>query len=162
MRRMQPHPLPEMHRMKKIDIEKLRIDIVSGKDSALSLLLSRDGNIGRQGNGTLPVEHISVQGGSDGNIFQKLLALLDEQVFAHAAVYDHPHKPGIPITYSIAFLDSAQHSVVFEFRFGSETADVGELLPYFDGFITQAVALTDAWYAAEKARLDTATGGIKR
>ena len=148
--------------MEKNRIEKLRIDIVSGKDSALSLLLSRDGNIGRQGNGTLPTD-TSVQGGSDGSAFQKLLALLDEQVFAHAAVYDHPHKPGIPITYSIAFLDSAQHSVAFEFRFGSETSDVGELLPYFDGFITQAVALTDAWYAAEKAKLaDTATDSIKQ
>ena len=139
--------------MNKADIQKLRIDILSDQDSALSMLLSRDGTISRQGNGTLPADKTSVQGLSDGAAFNTLMGLLDERVFPHADVYDHPHKIGIPITYSIAFLDQLGKSMVFEFRFGSETTDVGELLPFFDGFIAQAVALTNDWYAVEKSRI---------
>lgn len=136
--------------MNKADIHKFRIDIISGKESALSIMLSRDGTLGRQGNGTLPADKANALSGSDGSVFNTLITQLDERVFPHADVYDHPNKIGIPITYSIAFLDEHDKTVVFEFRFGSETLDVGELLPYFDGFIAQTVALTDAWYAENK------------
>ncbi|HUX90250.1 MAG TPA: hypothetical protein VMV48_06120 [Gallionellaceae bacterium] len=139
--------------MKKTDIEKFRIDIVSGNLSALSMMLCRDGAIGRQGSGKLPADEVSVLGSSDGSIFNSLIDQLDERVFPHADVYDHPHKIGVPITYSIVFLGQGQDTAVFEFRFGSETPDVGELLPYFDGFISQAVALTNDWYAEEKANI---------
>lgn len=139
--------------MKKQDIQKIRIDIVSGDTSALSMLICRDGTLGRQGSGKLPADEASVFGSSDGTIFNSLVAMLDERVFPHADVYDHPHKIGIPITYSVAFLGRGQDTAIFEFRFGSETPDVGELLPYFDGFISQAVALTNDWYVEEKSRI---------
>lgn len=138
--------------MEKSDLEKLRIDIISGEDSALSIMICRDGTLGRQGSGTLPADKTSVVWTDDGSIFNSLIGMLDDRVFPHAAVYDHPNKSGTPITWSIAFLDSNHNNIVFEFRFGSETRDVGELLPYFDGFITQAVALTDAWYSKEKTK----------
>lgn len=138
--------------MKKSDIEKLRIDILSDGESALSMLIGRDGALGRQGNGNLPADKASVLNSSDGSIFNTLIEMLDERVFPHAAVYDHPHKIGTPIIWSIVFLDKEQNTAVFEFRFGSETADVGELLPFFDGFISQAIALTDSWYAEGKLK----------
>ncbi len=139
--------------MTKSDIQKFRIDIVSAKESALSMLLSRDGTIGRQGSGKLPADTAAVSGKSDGKAFNTLIDQLDERVFPHADVYDHPDKSGLPITYSIAFLGQGEDVAVFEFRFGSETPDVGELLPYFDVFIGQAIALTNEWYAIEKAKL---------
>ena len=139
--------------MKKNDIEKFRIDIVSGNASALSMMVCRDGTLGRQGSGKLPADEASVLGASDGSIFSSLIDMLDDRVFAHADVYDHPHKIGIPVTYSIVFLGLDQETAVFEFRFGSETPDVGELLPFFDGFIAQAVALTNDWYAEEKLKI---------
>ena len=138
--------------MKKSAIEKLRIDILSDGESALSMLISRDGTLSRQGNGKIPADKANVLGSSDGSVFNTLIEMLDERVFPHAAVYDHPHKIGVPITWSIAFLDNNQITMVFEFRFGSETADVGELLPFFDGFISQAVALTESWYAEGRAK----------
>ncbi len=144
--------------MNKSDIQKLRIDIVSGETSALSLLISRDGTLGRQGNGVLPPDPIAVMGQTDGKVFNTLMDLLDERVFPHADVYDHPHKIGIPITLSVVFMGKSETDVaIFELRFGSETQDVGELLPYFDMFVGQAIALTDAWYAEEKAKLGGAT-----
>lgn len=142
--------------MKKSEIVKLRIDILSGNDSALSLMIGQDGTLGRQGNGTLPADKRTFFGTGDGSVFSKLINMLDEGVFQHAAVYDHPDKSGSPITWSVAFLDKHGSTLVFEFRFGSKTRDTGELLPYFDGFITQAIGLTDNWHAQEKSMIAAA------
>ncbi len=140
--------------MNKADIQKLRIDIVSNEVSALSMLVSRDGTLGRQGNGMLPPDTIAVMGQTDGSVFNTLIDLLDEKVFPHADVYDHPHKLGTPITCSVVFQGKTPEDIaIFEFSFGSETPDVGELLPYFDMFIGQAMALTGNWYEQEKAKL---------
>lgn len=144
--------------MNKSDIQKFRIDVVSEGVSALSMLISRDGTLGRQGNGLLPADTVAVRGLTDGSVFNTLINQLDERVFPHADVYDHPHKIGIPITLSVVFMGKDEKDVaIFEFRFGSETQDVGELLPYFDVFVGQAIALTDAWYEEEKAKLGGAT-----
>jgi hypothetical protein len=140
---------PEM--MKKAEIQKIRIDIVSNEQSALSMLMDRDGRIMRQGSGKLPADPFSVESKNDGSIFAALVDALDEQVFDHAGVYDHPDKSGVPIIYSVAFLGKEPNVAAFEFRLGTETKDVGELLPYIDQFISKAVMGTDAWYEAEKS-----------
>lgn len=138
--------------MKKEQIRRVRIDIVSDEQSALSMLMDSEGRISRQGSGTLPADPFAVESSNDGSIFSALVGALDEQVFSHAGVYDHPDKSGLPITYSVAFLGETPEDVaVFEFRLGTETEDVGQLLPYFDQFISKAVMGTDAWYQAEKS-----------
>ena len=138
--------------MKKSDIEKIRIDIISNDQSALSMLMDREGRISRQGSGVLPADSFAVESSNDGSIFSALVGALDEKIFAHAGVYDHPDKSGVPITYSVAFLGKNSEDVsVFEFRLGTETKDVGELLPYIDQFISKAVMGTNAWYEAEKS-----------
>ena len=138
--------------MKLSEVQKIRIDVVSEKDSALYLLMERAGMISRQGTGHLPVEEFSVTSDSDGSVFNQLLELLDERVFEHAGVYDHPDKKGVPVVISIAFLDEAGESSFFEFRFGTENEDTGELLPYFDQFISRAIELTDYWYFQERQK----------
>lgn len=137
--------------MNKSQIQKIRIDIVSNEQSALSMLMDREGRIMRQGSGVSPADPFSVESKNDGSIFAALVDALDEQVFAHTGVYDHPDKSGVPITYSIAFLGEETDVAVFEFRLGTETKDVGELLPYLDQFISKAVMGTNAWYEAEKS-----------
>jgi hypothetical protein len=141
--------------MKKTDIQKLRIDIVCDDKSALSLLMDCDGRVSRQGSGAMPADDFSVMSEGDGSIFAALIEMLDDEVFSHDGVYDHPDKSGLPITYSVAFLGKSQDDVVvFEFRLGTETKEVGELLPYFDQFISKAVMATNEWYAAEKAKTE--------
>ena len=137
--------------MKKDDIQKIRIDVVSNNQSVLSMLLDSEGKISRQGRSTLPVEPFEVMGENDGSVFSKLIETFDERAFEHAGVYDHPDKSGQEITYSVAFLGNDEDVSVFEFRLGTETKDVGELLPYFDNFISNAVKMTNDWYEAEKA-----------
>ncbi len=140
--------------MNKTQIQKIRIDIISNEQSALFMLLDRNRKISRQGNGTLPADEFAVMSENDGSIFEALVNALDDQVFAHTGVYDHPNKLGQPITYSIAFLGEEPDVAVFEFRVGTETKDVGELLPYFDQFISKTVMATNPWYEAEKARAE--------
>jgi hypothetical protein len=145
--------------MKKSEIQKIRIDIISNEQSALFMLMEREGRISRQGSGVLPADEFAVESKNDGSIFAALVDALDEQVFAHAGVYDHPNKAGVPITYSIAFLgENTEDVAAFEFRLGTETPDVGELLPYIDQFISKAVIGTNAWYEAEKAAAEQKEG----
>ena len=136
--------------MKISDIEKIRIDIQSEGISALSLMISRVGDMMRQGNGNFPANDYVACSDIDPNIFTQLTENLDEEVFKFAAVYDHPDKAGQPITYSIAFQDKDENHTVFEFRFGTETDSTGELLPYFESFIAKALLLTNDWYALEE------------
>jgi len=136
--------------MKLSDVEKIRIDVQSEGASSLSLMISRTGNMMRQGNGSFPINEYVACSDIDPNIFLQLIEDFDENVFKFASVYDHPDKTGQPITYSIAFLDKDENTLVFEFRFGTETEGVGELLPYFEGFISKALLLTNDWYALEE------------
>jgi len=138
--------------MNKDAIQKVRMDIVSGEQSALSLRLDRDGQIYRQGNGNLPVDAFAVESESDGSVFTQVLEAIDPQAFDHAGVYDHPDKRGVPIQVSLALLDTAGNTVYFEFRYGTETEAVGELLPYIDKLIADTIALTDYWYYLERNR----------
>lgn len=132
------------------DIEKIRIDIQSEGNSALSLMISRIGDMMRQGDGNFPANEYVACSDIDPSIFFQLIENLDQEVFKFASVYDHPDKSGQPITYSIAFQDKSEKSLVFEFRFGTETANTGELLPYFESFIAKALLLTNDWYALEE------------
>lgn len=136
--------------MLKTEIQKIRIDIISNDQSALSMLMDREGRISRQGSGTLPPDAFDVMSENDGSIFSALIDALDEKVFEHAGVYDHPNKAGESIIYSVAFLGKEPEVAAFEFRLGTETEDVGDLMPYFDQFISKAVMATSQWYEAEK------------
>ena len=145
--------------MKKDEIEKIRIDIISNEQSALSMLMDRKGRISRQGSGVLPADSFAVESENDGSIFAALIDALDEKVFEHAGLYDHPSKLGVPITYSLAFLgENTENVAAFEFRLGTETEDVGELLPYIDQFISKAMMATNAWYEAEKSAAEQKRG----
>jgi len=134
------------------EVQKLRIDVVSEDKSALYLMIDRDGMISRQGTGNLPMEEFTVTSESDGSVFTQLMEDLDDRMFEHAGVYDHPDKKGTPVVISVAFLDAADETAFFEFRFGTENQDVGELLPFFDKFISHAIQLTDYWYHQEREK----------
>jgi hypothetical protein len=140
-------PLNATEDMTKDDIQKLQIDIEFDGESALSLMLCRDGAIARQGNGNMPPKKLSVMGMTEGAEFRQLMELFDEQVFSHQGVFDYSNKKGMPVRYSIAFVGERPKPRIFEFRLGLENKDVGDLLPYFDSLIKKAVVLTEPWYA---------------
>lgn len=133
----------------KADIEQIRIDIESEGQSALSMLIHKDGTLNRQGNGSLPPVKVAAIGMTDGSVFRKLLDSVNENIFDHAGIYDHPNKLGQQIKYTLAFVGEKPKIKVIEFRVGLENQDVGDLLPYVDKLINAAALLTNEWY--EKA-----------
>ena len=146
--------------MKKEQVEQIRIDVKSDGESVLSMLIHKDGTLNRQGNGSLPPVKVAALGMTDGHVFRTLLDQLDERAFDHAGIYDHPEKPGRQLNYSVVFLGEKPLLRVFEFRVGSGTQNIGELLPYFNQFIINAVSLTDAWY--EKALNEPVKPEVKK
>ncbi|HIO93368.1 MAG TPA: hypothetical protein EYG68_11075 [Leucothrix mucor] len=135
--------------MKKSDIQKIRIDIRSDNKSALSLLMDKQGMIKRQGNGVLPIIETEVIATTTGDFFTQLVALVDENIMPFADVYDHPNKLGTLLTISTVFMGKNDTVKAFEFRLGTETKDVGDLFPFFDHFIAQAIHITQEWYEIE-------------
>ena len=102
----------------KTDIEQIRIDVDSEGQSALSMLIHKDGTLNRQGSGSLPPVKIATMGMTDGAIFRKLVETLDEGIFEKAGIYDHPNKLGQQIRYALVFIGQNPKIKVFEFRVG--------------------------------------------
>lgn len=137
--------------MKKADIQRIRLDILSDDKSALSILMDKEGMLKRQGNGSLPIDETEVTGNVGKEYFANIIELIDEGVMPFANLYDHPNKVGTPLTISAAFMSAYDDVRGFEFRLGTETTDVGDLFPFFDQFISQVVHMTQPWYDQEKA-----------
>jgi len=132
--------------MNKSDIEQIVIEIECNGESALSMMLHRDGTLNRSGNGSLPRHKVMVMGMSDGTAFRTLIAHLNENIFPHAGTYDLKVKKGFPVMYRVAFLGKDKPIAVFEFRMGLENKDAGNLVAYLDALIQEAVKLTENWY----------------
>lgn len=148
--------MPPAKPMKKSDNDQIDIGITADGQSALSMRLHRAGTLCRQGNGHLPPIKVSTIGMTDGNVFRHLIELLDDGIFGLPSIYDHPDKSGVPITYQIIFAGPVtgrrwrifpKRAIKgFRFSLGTETKDVGKLLPFFDRLIVKAVELTNEWY----------------
>lgn len=133
--------------MNKSDIEQIRIDIECGGESTLSMMLRRDGTLGRSGNGSLPRDGIACFGMSDGSAFHALIDTLNEAVFPQAGAYEIKEKRGSAVRYTIGFFGEGDRLLAgFDFQMGLENRNVGPLVAYFDGFAKRAVALTDDWH----------------
>jgi hypothetical protein len=133
--------------LKKSNIEQVRIDIEHGGKSVLSLMLHKDGSIGRSGNGSLPATGRAALGMIDSSVFSALIESVDEQIFSKSGTFEHSQMRGRRIKYRIAFLGPKPLMAFFEFRLGEDNRDGDGLLSYFDSFCVKAVNATDAWYA---------------
>lgn len=132
--------------LNKEKINQIRIDFVYNNQHLFSLLADRDGTLNRFGNNTPPIDKRPVIGMTDGNCFKYLLNEFDETLFPLANIYDHPNKSGIPIKLTVAFIVQESTIKVFEFRYGSLTEDLGELLPYLTAYLNKSVEYTNDWY----------------
>lgn len=133
--------------MKKNDIAGIKIDIELAGESALSMVLSLDGNILRRGNGSLPGPTMVMIDQEDDSVFRELLALIDDdRVFDSQGVYDQPDKQGRVIRYCVLFAAIDGEQAIFDFRVGEDDEDVPALLPFFDRFAVKAASLTEPAY----------------
>jgi hypothetical protein len=138
------------------DIEEIRIDVESAGKPALSMMLHRDGTLGRQGSGAVPMNDPPVLGMTDGRFFQHVSQVIDERVFPHAGVYDYPQKIGTPVSYTVVFLGPTagdnvnRESIGFKVAVGTENDDVHAIVKYVDTLVSHAVSCTQEFYDAAK------------
>ena len=134
--------------MDKSQIQVIRIDISSQNQSALSMLLHRDGTINRQGNGDLPAEKMAALGTSDGSVFKTLVELISDgdALLDKSLEYRHPEPKGQLITYDIKFVGPQPQFRQYVLYFGTDNDEVHQLVKFFDHFVYQAKTLTDDFY----------------
>ena len=154
--------------MTKDEIDEIRIDIESGGQAALSMAIHRDGTLGRQGSGSIPMTEPAILGMTDGRYFTQIMELVYEEVFQHAGAYDYPEKHGVPVSYSLAFFGPAsadsndRSAVAFRVAIGTDHQDVHPIVKYVDTLSTKAVAITQPWYVAalDGKRGEDLPGGV--
>jgi hypothetical protein len=83
---------------------------------------------------------------TDGQTFRDLMMIFEQNYLQYDNIYDHPDKSGIPLALSVVFLGEKPLIKVFEFRYGTETKDLGDIAPYFAGYIQKAIEFSDDWY----------------
>ena len=143
--------------MTKDEIEEIRIEVTSDRSLALSMMVHRDGSLGRHGSGAIPQTQPAVLGMTDGRHFRELIQSVDEVVFRHAGGYDYVDKAGAHVEYTLVFFGARPVSgqdrprVGFRLSLGTETTGVHPIVKYVDTFITRAVAVTNPWYEAALA-----------
>jgi len=123
-------------------IDKALITLeVSGKTS-LFILLAKDGNIHRKGDGSssdLPL----MMGVSHQGHFEALMMTVDENIFQHTGVIKNPHRVGNK--YSLTIIFQGPNDVDFSFRviYGENSEGPPRELVEI---LINAVKITEAWY----------------
>ncbi|HTL82388.1 MAG TPA: hypothetical protein VL651_11820 [Bacteroidia bacterium] len=128
-------------------IEQIRIDVSCDGQSAISMLLHKDGTLNRQGDGNIPANRKTATAKTDGKLFRDLVNALDEKIFEHAGSYDFKEKKGMPVIYRVVFLGAKPNLRAFEFRLGSESeVENSGLYAYLDRFVMKAVKGSEEWW----------------
>ncbi len=154
--------------MTKDEIEEIRIEVTSDGSLALSVMVHRDGSLGRQGSGAIPQTQPAVLGMTDGRYFRDLIELVDDVVFRHTGEYDCVDKAGAHVEYTLVFFGAGPEGsqdrpcAGFRLSLGTESTGVHPIVKYVDTFITRAVAATNPWYEAalEGKRGADCPGGV--
>jgi hypothetical protein len=138
-------------------IEEIFIEVTSDGLPALSMMVHRDGSLGRQGSGAIPQTQPVILGMTDGRYFRGLIELVDDVVLQHAGGYDYLDKAGAHVEYTLVFFGAGpvgshdRPRTGFRLSLGTDTTDVHPIVKYVDTFITRAVAATNPWYEAALA-----------
>lgn len=125
-------------------ITKVLITLEVGDKTALFILLTKDGQIHRRGNGNPnDQEHPLQMGVSDEGHFEALMMTVNENIFNYTGVIKQPDIKGIETRLSVIFQDrnNADHS--FRVVYGSESQGPPVELAQI---LINAVKITDAWY----------------
>ena len=144
--RSNPRPTINTGLVRKGEIFGISVHVLTAGQSALTLIINKDGSLHRQGNGAIPPLNVTVLGMTDGSYFREAIDRLDERLLDLGGVYDHPDKSGVPVEYEIAF--AGERGVrTFRFSLGTMTRSVGDVFPRLDAFVSKLVEMTDEWYS---------------
>jgi hypothetical protein len=129
--------------MKKEEVLEIRIEMTINMQTALFIVLGKDGSLARQGNGNREILKERYLSESDESLFIKLMETIEEDLFDHFGVYDMPEKDGDPCRLSVVFKNEKEVKG-FEFYYGYKSKHG----PHVDvlKLVEEAVNLTEGWY----------------
>jgi hypothetical protein len=130
------------------ELDTCFIKITYRGDTALLLLLSRDGTINRMGDGAPPIADGSTLyiGKVTEPLFERLMEVIPAQLwqFRHVGRLDLDDRVGEDCVLTVMFGQSDTESgFLFEILFGSESGGVPRELQLI---LSRAVELTDPWW----------------
>jgi hypothetical protein len=134
-----------------IDLNYVTVEMKINNDSALVILLHKDGTINRSGNGSAAVVKNFFIGITDtAKIMEELSKLVDADFEQHLnMVYDDPAKTGKTCSVEIV-LDDEKGVKGTRFSYGSESMGPPREIA---NFVLKAIDLTDPWYLPQLKKI---------
>lgn len=133
--------------MVKQHINKVLLTLEVGNSTALLILLTRDGNIHRKGNGNPARTDLNlVQDVSEEGHFEALMMTVDEDIFLHTGVLHLPNLKGNECRLTLIF--QGNNGIDFSFRviYGDESEGPPQELAQV---LINAVKITEPWYQTQ-------------
>ncbi|MES2621608.1 MAG: hypothetical protein V4615_12225 [Bacteroidota bacterium] len=130
--------------MIKALLDKVLITLEIDDKTSILILLTRNGEISRKGNGNLKDTHLPLmQGISHDGHFEALLMTISEDIFNYTGVIKQPERLGKECTLSIIFQGKIDVDYSFRVLYGEDSqgppAELAQIL-------INAVKLTEPWY----------------
>jgi hypothetical protein len=124
-------------------INKVLITLEVGNKTALFILLTKDGQIHRKGNGNPESGQPLKMDVSEDGYFEAFMMTVDEEIFNYTGVVKQPDMAGIESRLSIIFQGNNNEDYAFRVVYGSQSQgppqDIVQIL-------INAVKITEAWY----------------
>ena len=113
----------------------------------LFVLLCADGTVNRQGRGSAEDFDGNLYiGKAQEPLFQHFMSNVNDEIFAHAGVYNVPNQKGKTCELKLLF-GTEEGETGFEFNYGSESQGPPEDI---NNLIREAVRLTEPWFQQQK------------
>ncbi len=130
--------------MTKHLIDKVLITLEVGDQTALLILLARDGSVHRKGNGSPDASNLRLaQAVSPDGHFEALMMTIDDSIFQHAGVIRAPNPQGRECRMSIVFQGKGGLDYSFRVIYGEKSDGPPQELAQI---LINAVKLTEDWY----------------
>ena len=125
-------------------INKVLITLEVGNKTSLFILLAKDGNIHRKGNGNPDKNELPLlMGISHQGHFDALMMTLNEDIFQYAGVINMPERVGNECRLTLIFQGPNEIDYSFRVVYGEQSdgppRELAEIL-------INAVKITDGWY----------------
>lgn len=132
----------------KKKLDKFFLSMESDGQTILLVLLTKDGQITRGGNGSGMADQRIFKGEIDSEYFDALIRSIDEQIFPYANIIDLPEKIGKQQQLTIIFSGEDEIDFSFVVKYGSESGGLPNELAQI---VINAVKLTEDWYQKQLA-----------
>ncbi len=130
--------------MVKYLIDKILITLEVGDQTALLILVAKDGSVHRKGNGNpANTDLVLAQGISHDGHFEALMMTIDESIFNHTGVIRLPNPAGRECRLSLIFQGRNEADFSFRVIYSEESEGPPQELAQI---LINAVKITEGWY----------------